>query len=157
MSQATALDGDRTQDATADELIAAFRTWGLAGSIDRLTVPLRRQGVCVRMETPHHGLEIPAACAILLYRAGQEILTNAFRHSNATAVTVRLEAVYHGIRLTITDDGIGFSPESQAEASRNHRYGVCLMTMAVNEAHGFVSVDSAPGRGTKVSVTIPLD
>lgn len=31
------------------------------------------------------------------------------------------------------------------------------MTMAVNEAHGFVSVDSAPDRGTKVAVTIPLD
>ncbi|MCP8998135.1 hypothetical protein NFC73_00065 [Pseudarthrobacter sp. RMG13] len=40
--------------------------------------------------------------AALLSRAGQEILTNTFRHSRASEVTVRLEAVDHGIRLTIT-------------------------------------------------------
>lgn len=157
MSQASVLEKDSAGGTVTDDLMHEFRTWGLAGCIYGLAMPLRQQGVRVHLETPHHGLEISAACAILLYRAGQEILANAFRHSNATEMTVRLEAVYHGIRLTISDNGIGFSPESQAEASRNHRYGVCLMTMAVNEAHGFVSVDSAPGRGTKVAVTIPLD
>lgn len=157
MSQAAALDEDHAGGLITDDLILDFHTWGLAGCIDRLTMPLRRQGVCVRMETPHHGLEIPATCAALLYRAGQELLINAFRHSNATEVTVRLAAVYHGIRLIVTDNGIGFNPESQAPASRNHGYGMCLMTMAVHEAHGTIGTDSAPGAGTRVSITLPLD
>ncbi|KRE74591.1 sensor histidine kinase [Arthrobacter sp. Soil762] len=157
MSQVAALDEDHAGDVTTDDLTLDFHTWGLAGCIDRLTVPLRQQGVRVRFETPHHGVEIPAACAALLYRAGQEMLSNALRHSSATEVTVRLEAVYHGIRLIITDDGIGYSPESQTPASTHHGYGVCLMTMAVHEAHGTVGIESAPGRGTRVSVTLPLD
>lgn len=157
MSQAAVLDEGSAGGAITDDLTLEFHTWGLAGCIYRLTKPLRQEGVSVRLETPHHGVEVPATCATLLYRAGQEILINVFRHSQATEVTVRLEAVYHGIRMSITDNGVGFSPESRAPASRNHGYGVCLMTMAVHEAYGTISTDSAPGRGTRVSITLPLD
>jgi hypothetical protein len=86
---------------------ADFYRLGLAGCIDRLTVPLRRQGTCVHWETPHHGLEISASCASLLYRSAQVTLINTFRHSHATDVTVRLSAVFHGIRLTVADNGTG--------------------------------------------------
>ncbi|WP_066293764.1 sensor histidine kinase [Arthrobacter sp. B6] len=157
MSQAAVLDERSAGGLITDDLTLEFHTWGLAGCIYRLTMPLRQEGVFVRLETPHHGVEVPAMCAALLYRAGQEILTNAFRHSRATEVTVRLEAVYHGIRMTITDNGVGFSPECQAPAPGNHEYGLCLMTMAVHEAYGTISTDSAPGRGTRVSITLPLD
>lgn len=85
-----------------------FHRLGLAGCIDRLTAPLRHQGMCVHWETPHHGLEISASCASLLYRTAQEALSNTFRHAHATDVTVRLSAVFHGIRLTVADNGPGF-------------------------------------------------
>lgn len=157
MSQTAVLDEDNAGAVSSDDLTLDFLTWGLAGCINRLTKPLRQQGVRVRLETPHHGIEIPASCAALLYRAGQEILANALRHSRATEATVRLEAVYHGIRLTIRDNGVGFSPDSRVPASMSHGYGLRLMTMAVHEAHGSVRIDSAPGHGTRVSITFPLD
>jgi two-component system sensor histidine kinase UhpB len=157
VSQTAALDERTAGVVIVEDLTADFHALGLAGCIDRLTVPLRQQGVCVRWETPHHGVEIPATCATLLYRAGQETLTNVYRHAHATELTVRLAAVYHSIRLIITDNGVGFNPESQAPDTRNHGYGVCLMTMAVHEAHGTITIDSAPSKGTQVSITIPLD
>lgn len=157
MSQAAALDEAKAGSVITDDLTAEFHALGLAGCIDKLTVPLRRQGVYVRWETPHHGVEIPVPCATLLFRAGQETLTNVYRHSHATELTVRLAAVYHGIRLTITDNGVGFDPDSQAPDCRIHGYGVCLMTMAVHEAQGTIIIDSAPGKGTRVSITLPLD
>jgi signal transduction histidine kinase len=139
-----------------DDLTAGFHALGLAGSIDKLTVPLRQRGVRVRWETPHHGVEIPATCATLLYHAAQETLTNAFRHSHATELTVRLAAVNHGVRLTITDNGVGFNSNGQS-TGRKHGYGVRLMTMAVHEAAGIISIESAPDKGTQVAITIPLD
>ena len=157
MSQAAVLEAGTAGGVITDDLASDFHTLGLAGCIYGLTKPLREEGVRVRLETPHHGVEVRATCAALLYRAGHEILTNAFRHSRASEVTVRLEAVYHGIRLTITDNGIGFNPDRQGLASRDHGYGVCLMTMAVHEANGTITTDSAPGSGTRVSVTLPLD
>ena len=157
MSQAAALDMGSAGGVFTEDITVDFHTLGLAGCIDKLIAPLRRQGVSVRWETPHHGVEIPARCAMLLYRSGQETLTNVYRHSHATELTVRLSAVFHGIRLTVSDNGVGFSPEGQAPGNRSHGYGVCLMTMAVHEAHGTIIIDSAPGKGTQVSITLPLD
>lgn len=156
MSQTTTLDKGTAGVVLTEDLTADFHALGLAGCIDKLTVPLRRQGVCVRWETPRHGVEIPATCATLFYHAAQETLTNAFRHSHATELTVRLAAVYHGVRLTVTDNGVGFNYQSQT-TGRKHGYGVCLMTMAVHEAAGTISIDSAPDKGTQVAITIPLD
>jgi two-component system, NarL family, sensor histidine kinase UhpB len=123
-----------------------FHRLGLAGCIDRLTAPLRHQGMCVHWETPHHGLEISASCASLLYRTAQEALSNTFRHAHATDVTVRLSAVFHGIRLTVADNGTGFEGT-----------GLRTVSAAVQEAGGTIAVASTPGTGTAVTVTIPLD
>jgi two-component system sensor histidine kinase UhpB len=157
VSQATALVEGTAGGVITDELTVEFHTRGLAGCIDKLTFPLRQEGVSVRWETPHHGVEVPLACAALLYQSAQETLTNVFKYSQATEVTVRLAAVYHGIRLTVTDNGVGFSSEAQAINCRKHGYGLCLMAMAVHEAHGTIAIDSALGQGTQVSVTLPLD
>ena len=85
-----------------------FHSLGLAGCIDRLTGPLRQQGTAVRWDTPHWGIEIPADCASLLYQAAREALSNAFKYSDASELSLQLAAVGHGIRLVVSDDGTGF-------------------------------------------------
>lgn len=157
MSHSATLDQGSTGGVITDELTNEFHTLGLAGCIDKLTVPLRQEGVSVHWETPHHGVEIPARSAGLLYQAARETLANAFKYSQATDLTVRLAAVYHGVRLTVTDNGVGFTAASQSAGVRKHGYGVHLMTMAVHQAHGTIAIDSAPGKGTRVSITLPLD
>src|SRR4029453_12756143 len=103
LDEVTAVNGVITDKHPVD-----FHALGLAGCIDRLTAPLRRQGVAVHWETPHHGIEIAASSASLLYQAAQEALSNAFKYAHASDVTVRLAAVFHGIRLIVTDNGSGF-------------------------------------------------
>ena len=135
-----------------------FHRLGLAGCIDRLTVPLRRQGTCVHWETPHHGVEISSGCASLLYQSAQEALSNTFKHAHATDVTVRLAAVFHGIRLMVADNGTGFEavPPAAGEGDGD-RAGLKTISQAVEEAGGTVNITSAPGTGTAITITIPLD
>lgn len=140
---------------TADDLRADFHALGLAGCIDRLTTPLRQGGTSVRWQTPHHGIEIPATTAALLYHCAEEILGNAVKYAQATQVTVRLAAVFHGVRLVIMDNGIGLDVHSLDSA--HHGFGLRLMGIAVHEAGGTLNVDSCPGRGTQVTITLPLD
>lgn len=128
---------------------------GVAGCIDRLTEPLRRQGTAIRWETPHHGIEITASSAALLYHIAQEALSNAFKHAQLTELTIRLAAVYHGIRLTITDNGNGF--DSAATGGRNRGFGLRLMSIAVHEAGGTITIDSSAGKGACLTITLPLD
>ena len=133
-----------------------FYTLGLAGCIDRLTAPIRQRGTVVCWDTPHWGIEIPAACASLLYQSAREALSNAYKYSDAARLTVQLSAVDHGIRLVVVDDGTGFDSNG-AIRGRRHGYGLQLMRVAVREAGGTVDINSSPGHGTSVTVTLPLD
>ncbi|MFJ5956793.1 sensor histidine kinase [Paenarthrobacter sp. NPDC092416] len=133
-----------------------FHALGVAGCIDRLAEPLRRSGVKVYWQTPHHGIEISAASAALLYHVAQEALSNTLNYAEASELTVKLNAVYHGIQMTITDDGKGFEIHA-APSGRRHGFGLLLMSIAVHDAGGTVVIDSAAGQGTTVKVTLPLD
>ncbi|CAN7342263.1 sensor histidine kinase [Arthrobacter sp. LjRoot14] len=154
MEQAGALDEGATGSVITTDQARDFHTLGLAGCIDKLTIPLRQKGIFVRLETPHHGVEVPAACAALLYHTAQETLSNALEYSQATELTLRLAAVHNGVRLTITDNGTGF--QSQLLGGKRHGNGVCRMTVAAHEAGGTIAMDSTPGKGTRVSITLPL-
>ncbi|WP_258803675.1 sensor histidine kinase [Pseudarthrobacter sp. NS4] len=158
MANKAALDEEITTvgGVLTDQHPLDFHTLGLAGCIDRLTAPLRRRGTVVRWDTPHWGIEIPAACASLLYQAAREALSNAYKYSEASRLTVQLAAVGHGIRLVVADDGSGFD-SNLAASGRHHGYGLRLMSVAVQEAGGSVDISSRPGYGTSVTVTLPLD
>ncbi|MBP1134778.1 signal transduction histidine kinase [Arthrobacter sp. PvP023] len=151
VNEVAAIHGVITDQAPVD-----FHALGLAGCIDRLATPLREQGTTVRWETPHHGIEIPAGSAGLLYHAAQEALSNAFKFAAATQLTVRLAAVHHGIRLTVADNGTGFD-RAESCGSRPQGFGLLLMSIAVHEAGGTATIDTAPGKGTCITVTLPLD
>lgn len=158
MGTRTVLDSEVTivGGVLTDRQPLDFHTLGLAGCIDRLTGPLRQHGTGVHWDTPHWGIEIPANCASLLYQSAREALSNSFKYSSASALTIQLAAVDHGIRLVVADDGTGFDSDV-AKCGRHNGYGLRLMAVAVQEAGGTVEISSAPGRGTSVTVTLPLD
>lgn len=158
MGNRTALDDDVTAvgGILTDRHPLDFYTLGLAGCIDRLTAPLRHQGTAVRWDTPHWGIEIPADCASLLYQSAREALSNAFKYAQASQLNLQLAAVNHGIRLVVADDGAGFDSKA-ATCGHHHGYGLRLMSVAVREAGGTLDIRSAPGQGTSVTVTLPLD
>ena len=86
------------------------------------------------------------------YRIVQECLSNILKHAGARAVEVVLERDIHVVRLIVADDGCGFTP-AVAEAG-----GVGLRSIAerVRILGGELRVDSAPGTGTRLEVTVPI-
>lgn len=87
---------------------------------------------------------------VVLLRSTQEALANVRRHAAARQVVVRLGANAHGAAVDIVDDGAGF------DAGRQQGFGLAGMRRRVEQVGGSVDVDSAPGRGTRVRVRIPL-
>ena len=92
-----------------------------------------------------------------LYRILQEALNNVFKHAQAKAASIVLEARRHEIVLVIEDDGIGFDPEAQKRVSEAGR-GLGLIGMRERAAiiGGNVEVEAAPGKGTTLYVNIPI-
>lgn len=83
--------------------------------------------------------------------AVHEALLNAIYHAQARTVSVRLEAAQHEVRLTIEDDGIGFSLESP-DWYGDH-FGLSIMQARATRISGQLKIDTSPGKGTKVTLT----
>jgi PAS domain S-box-containing protein len=94
---------------------------------------------------------LPSEVALSLYRITQEALRNVARHSKASRAAVTLSGGADAIHLAITDLGIGFNPEHTSGG-----LGIASMRERVRQANGSMTVDSAPGKGTRIKVRIPL-
>jgi nitrate/nitrite-specific signal transduction histidine kinase len=95
--------------------------------------------------------ELPADVRIAFYRIAQEALNNVAKHSGATTVTVSLETEKPSgpVRLLIEDDGNGFDPEAAGAG----QLGLGIMKERADSIGARLAVDSAPGRGTRISAT----
>ena len=95
--------------------------------------------------------------AINLFRVLQEALRNVVKHADANKVKVRVVASYPNILLRIEDDGVGFDVERRLlTALREKRMGLVSMQERVASLSGDISIDSDPGKGTKILVKIPF-
>ncbi|MFB9277066.1 sensor histidine kinase [Cohnella cellulosilytica] len=87
-----------------------------------------------------------------LFRIVQEALSNTLRHSKATKMDIVLQRRGEAVRLGIRDNGIGFDTQVKKQAS----YGMTNMEERVNELGGSLNVASAPGKGTRIEIRVPL-
>lgn len=96
---------------------------------------------------------LPVAIEGGLYRVAQEALTNIYTHARATVAKVELLITPANVQLTIQDNGCGFDPDGVTP----NRYGLTGMNERVRLLGGQLQIESAPGAGTKVVVTAPLN
>lgn len=90
-----------------------------------------------------------------LFRIIQESLANVRKHSSAASVRVVLARQGEQLDVTIEDDGRGFDPDLAA-CGTGKSFGLLIMRERAEEAGGSFQVVSAPGRGTKVFVQVPV-
>ena len=98
---------------------------------------------------------LPLDVELVLYRIVQEALSNVAKHANASRVEARLTRRGRSLRLVIEDDGCGFDVEA-AKSSRGSGLGLFGMEERLALIGGSVRVESAVGRGTRISVEAPL-
>lgn len=87
-----------------------------------------------------------------LFRIVQEALSNTLRHSRAAMAEVKLQQKPDSVRLLIRDDGIGFDPDEKKHTS----YGLVSIRERVNEIGGSMHIISAPGKGTRIEIRVPI-
>jgi PAS domain S-box-containing protein len=113
----------------------------------------KRSGLDVRVDLEAADRVEDNAVATALYRIVQESLTNIVRHAGASKVEVSLGADDNALVLTVRDNGTGIS-----DAAR-HGSGIGLVSMRerATALGGHLTIISTPGRGTMITVTLPIE
>jgi signal transduction histidine kinase len=113
----------------------------------------KRLGIRCRAELPTQPTHLGNELSTAVFRIFQEILTNIARHAKATGVFVQLRISDERLSLKVTDDGVGMA-ESAVHARES--LGLLGMQERAQLFGGKVTFQASPGRGTTVSVVIPL-
>jgi signal transduction histidine kinase len=130
------LDGTELGDALRK--ISALIGPGTA----RVEVSVTGQQTPLSPATKHH-----------LLRIAQEAITNSVRHAAAKTITISLSYLPSGVSLTVADDGNGFVPNDVLNNGIGH-FGLRGLRGRANKIDGELQVQSAPGTGTSVRVTV---
>jgi len=130
--------------------------------LEQLGLVSALRGLCKEISL-HQGLAIdftndelptlPPLVALCLYRIAQEALRNIVKHSGASCACVALRVREDSIFLEISDTGDGFDP---AEVGGRAGLGLVSMRERLRLVSGELTIDSAPGSGTRLSARAPL-
>jgi signal transduction histidine kinase len=89
-----------------------------------------------------------------LYRIAQEGLNNVVKHARAKQVQIRLKYDQKAVSMEMSDDGKGFEPDA---VSQSGGFGLQGIQERVQQLGGTLKIESAPHRGTRLSIRIPLE
>lgn len=115
-----------------------------------------RTGLSITVEGPTTG-RLPLAVETALYRTVQEALTNVTKHAQAKSVSVQVKRENRRLRCTIRDDGIGFDVSAVQARKGERGLGLIGIRERLDALGGRLQITSAPGRGTELAITVPLE
>ncbi|MET9351079.1 sensor histidine kinase [Streptomyces termitum] len=156
---------DRARQAAQDNLAEARRFvraltppdlehGSLAAALERLCEP--GAGPRARFSVSGTPVELPTPYEVALLRIAQSALGNTVRHAGAGRAEITLSFMDDAVALDVVDDGRGFDPEAVRPAADGEGFGLPAMRSRAESLGGTFTVESAPGQGTAVAVTLPL-
>jgi len=116
----------------------------------------KRTKLPIRVEAAFSGRMSPAI-EIAIYRVIQEALNNAVKHSNASSVSISAKREGDCLNCSILDNGIGFDMQAMRSKGQKRGLGLTAIQERMNAVGGTVHIESVPGHGTKVLITLPLE
>jgi signal transduction histidine kinase len=118
----------------------------------------QRRGIAAQFRVEGDDSRLPPEYRTVLYRIAQEALTNIAKHAEAGSAEVVLIVESSRVRLDVRDDGRGFDPQlvAQLETDRQAGWGLVGIRERALLLGGESRIDTAPGAGTHLQVTVPL-
>ncbi|WP_029266246.1 sensor histidine kinase [Virgibacillus alimentarius] len=127
---------------------------GLLPTIKKYVATVASYHESIKIEFIPYGEEkrLPQEYEVALFRLIQESLQNAVKHAKATRIKVKLEIGKSNLTVIVSDNGIGFDPDSIKDKS----FGLIGMRERVEMLEGRLSITSSE-EGTKVFITVPYN
>ena len=96
--------------------------------------------------------------AVTVFQIVRELITNVVKHASATRIDIDLWQSDDELRVCVADDGVGFELDGTPANSRGMQGGFGLFSIRerIRRLRGECEVQSSPGRGARISITLPL-
>jgi signal transduction histidine kinase len=144
--------------AHSRELVSELRRPAVAGSLETalrgFAASLGPSGAPIKVWVRGTDEWIPGAIAEELFIMVRECLRNSYTHADAAHVIVHIDIAPHEVQAEIIDNGKGFDIESRRTTGRGN--GLLILQERTELVGGTVNIDSTPGRGTRVTIWIPI-
>jgi two-component system, NarL family, sensor histidine kinase UhpB len=115
----------------------------------------RRCGLPIEISAPSEG-RLPRAVETALYRVVQEALTNITKHARASRVSIRVRREGRWLKCGILDDGLGFDTATLGPGHNRTGLGLLGMRERLNAIGGTLMIESAPRKGTRLEIRVPV-
>jgi signal transduction histidine kinase len=123
-------------------------------ALAKIVEPLTPRGR-VKVDAKFEGtpVRLPRPAEMNLLRIGQEAVANAMKHGLARHISIELRYAPESVRLTVSDDGQGFAAD---QPSPTGHFGLLDMRERAQSMGSRLTVESEPGRGTRIAVEVPV-
>lgn len=132
---------------------------GLEAALEWLAEQMHEQhGLAIEVHRDQQVKPLGEAARVLVFRVVRELLTNVVKHAQASKVDISITKQSQFLHLEVRDDGVGFDPADRGPRSgKSSGYGLFSIRERLSSLGGLVKIDSQPGQGTRVSITVPLE
>jgi signal transduction histidine kinase len=146
-----------TQRVIADLSPPGLYELGLEPALQWLSVYMRgRDNLQVHLHVSVDDKAFDLELRILAFKLIRELLRNVVKHSGVRTATVNVTVTNEHLRMEVIDEGVGFEWQLSLFETRTEGFGLWSVAERIREAAGELTVDTAPGRGCRVSVIFPL-
>jgi signal transduction histidine kinase len=116
----------------------------------------QRYGLSVHLAGNNQNYPLDERVALVLFRSVRELLINTAKHAQTSRVSVSLRSVDQRLHIEVKDQGAGFDPANQQGQVESGHFGLFSIRERLEYLGGTFEVHSAPGKGTRVTLTVPL-
>jgi signal transduction histidine kinase len=131
---------------------------GLEAALEGLIEQIREQhGLEIEFRDDGRPKQLDGSCRVAAYMAARELLFNIVKHAGATKAQVAIGRDNDTLWIDIQDDGAGFEPSVLSyQGIGSGGFGLFSIRERLRPLSGRLKVESAPGRGTRVRLVLPL-
>ncbi len=132
--------------------------FGLVPALEWLAEELQRAyGLNVRVSDDGEAKPLGTASSNAMFRAVRELLINVHKHAKVDKVDLDISVVDEKLVLSVSDSGVGFDAENSRTPSTQGGYGLFSVRERIGHIGGEMQIDSTPGDGTVVVLSLPLE
>lgn len=146
-----------TRSLTVELSPPSLYKFGLEAAIESLVDKFRKDHGINTVVLRGSDSRLSKEASVLLFQAARELLINVYKHAHANRVQVKLDNDGRTCFMTIEDDGDGFDVATvRGDVNGTKGFGLFSFQEQIENIGGTMVIVSAPGAGTRVTITIPL-